>query len=129
MTDELELCLLHVELIIAAFQPTGHPTPDYLHLIPSTNQLQLPRRILHPNLVAIALKRDIELRSHNNNGAIGHLDSSLDDSALLEGHSLVIGKGLEVHLGSNNYNQIFILAFYFYLQLAMNSTCFCSANS
>lgn len=99
MTDELELCLLHVELIIAALQPTGHPTPHDLHLIPSTNQMQFPGRILHPNLVSIALNRDIELRCQYNNCAVGNLHSFLDDSTLLEGQSLVFGKGLDVHLG------------------------------
>lgn len=119
MTDELELSLFHVELIIAALEPAGHPTPHNLHLIASTNQLQFTRRILHLNPVAIALKGYIELRCHNNNCTVGHLHSFFDDAALLEGQSLVIGKGLDVHLGSNNYNQIFILAFYFYLQLAI----------
>lgn len=119
MTDELELCLLHVELVVAALEPAGHPTPHNLHLIASSNQLQFTRRILHPDPVTIALEGDIELRGHNNNGAVGHLHSFLDDAALLEGQSLVIRKGLDVHLGSNNYNQIFILAFYFYLQLTI----------
>ena len=128
MTDELELRLLHVELIIAALQPAGHPTPDDLHLIPSPDQLQLAGRVLHPDPVAIALYGDIELRGEDNDCAVGHLHSFLDDSALLEGQSLVLGKVLDVHLGSNNYNQIFILAFYFYLQLPMPARFICSTG-